>query len=202
MDLEERSTVAQQILRSTIVKAPSSTDEVLVRDTTEADMSAIQAIYAYYVFNSLAIFEEVPPSVDEMVLRRASILGAGLPYLAAELCDRVVGYSYATPYRPRSAYRYAIEDSVYVVNGLGGRGIGSALLKALIARCEHGPWRQMLAVIGDNGDTRSIAFHRRFGFRRVGRLIAVGFKLGEWVDTVLMQRALADGANSVPATTR
>src|SRR5208282_4744790 len=93
-------------------------------------------------------------------------------------------------------------DSVYVVNGLGGRGIGSALLKALIARCEHGPWRQMLAVIGDSGDTRSIAFHRRFGFRRVGRLIAVGFKLGEWVDTVLMQRALADGANSVPATTR
>ena len=177
-----------------------STDAVLVRAASEADMVAIQAIYAHYVLNGLATFEQLPPSVPEMVSRRASVLGAGLPYLAAEIRGRVVGYCYATAYRPRPAYRHTIEDSVYVADGLGGRGIGGVLLKALIARCEQGPWRQMLAVIGNSGNAGSIALHRSLGFQSIGTLTAVGFKLGQWVDTVLMQRALGEGATSLPAT--
>ena len=173
--------------------------DVRVRDATEADMPAIQAIYAHHVLHGLATFEEVPPSVAVMTERRASVLRAGLPYLAAQFDGQVVGYAYATAYRPRPAYRHTIEDSIYVANGLGGRGVGVALLQALIARCERGPWRQMLAVIGHSGNTASIALHRRCGFEPIGTLHAVGFKLGRWVDTVLMQRALGDGDRSLPS---
>ncbi|HEX6723044.1 MAG TPA: GNAT family N-acetyltransferase [Burkholderiaceae bacterium] len=176
------------------------TTAVEVRDATEADMPAIQAIYAHHVLHGLATFEEVPPPVDEMVARRAAVLKARLPYLAARIGDQVVGYAYATAYRPRPAYRHTIEDSVYVAHGLGGRGIGGALLQALIERCERGPWRQMLAVIGNSGNAGSIALHRSLGFEPIGTLHAVGFKLGRWVDTVLMQRALGDGDHSVPST--
>ena len=176
------------------------TAEVLVRDAAKTDMQAIQAIYAHHVLHGLATFEEVPPSVLEMTERRAAVLNAGLPYLAAELDGRVVGYAYATAYRPRPAYRHTIEDSIYVAHGLAGRGIGSALLRTLIARCEHGPWRQMLAVIGNSGNVGSIALHRSLGFAPIGTLHSVGFKLGRWVDTVLMQRALGDGDHSVPST--
>jgi L-amino acid N-acyltransferase YncA len=172
--------------------------QILVRDAAAADMHAIQAIYAHHVLHGLATFEEVPPSVDEMTERRAAVLKAGLPYLAAAIDGVVVGYAYATAYRPRPAYRHTIEDSIYVAHGCGGRGIGSALLQALIARCERGPWRQMLAVIGNSGNAGSIALHRRLGFQPIGTLHAVGFKLGRWVDTVLMQRALGDGDLSTP----
>jgi L-amino acid N-acyltransferase YncA len=206
MDVTIRSTGDRLLTDSgdlmTVVNVPNSTDEVLVRDATEADMSAIQAIYAHYVLNGLATFEEVPPSVEEMVSRRTSVFGAGLPYLAAEIDGRVVGYCYATLYRPRPAYRHTIEDSVYVASGLGERGIGSVLLKTLIVRCEAGPWRQMLAVIGNSGNAGSIALHRQLGFQPAGTLSAVGFKLGQWVDTVLMQRALGDGATSLSVTAR
>src|ERR1700678_680874 len=129
---------------------------------------------------------------------RAAVVRAGLPYLAAEADGTVVGYSYATSYRSRSAYRYTIEDSVYVAEGLGGRGIGGALLEALIARCETGPWRQMLAVIGDSKNAGSVALHERMGFRLIGALAAVGFKHGKWVDTILMQRALGQGDSTSP----
>ena len=176
--------------------------QILVRDAAAADMPAIQAIYAHHVLHGLATFEEVPPPVAEMAERRAAVLQAGLPYLSAEIDGAVVGYAYATAYRPRPAYRHTIEDSIYVAHGLGGRGIGSALLQALIARCELGAWRQMLAVIGNSGNTGSIALHRRLGFESTGTLHAVGFKLGRWVDTVLMQRALGDGDRSVPAAGR
>ena len=134
-----------------------------------------------------------------MAGRRASVLKAGLPYLAAEFGDTLVGYAYATAYRPRPAYRFTLEDSVYVAHGLDGRGIGRALLRALIERCERGPWRQMLAVIGNSDNAGSIALHRRLGFQPIGTLRSVGFKHGRWVDTVLMQRALADGDGSAPA---
>jgi phosphinothricin acetyltransferase len=183
-------------------RSPAVAPAVVVRDATEQDMAAVQAIYAHHVLHGLATFEEVPPGVDELLARRASVLGAGLPYLAAELGGRVVGYSYATSYRPRPAYRYAVEDSVYVAEGLGGRGIGGALLAALIARCEAGPWRQMLAVIGNSGNAGSIALHRRAGFRPVGTLTSVGFKLGRWVDTVLMQRPLGSGDATPPIDAR
>jgi L-amino acid N-acyltransferase YncA len=175
------------------------TAAVEVHDATEADMLAIQSIYAHHVLHGLATFEEVPPSVDEMIARRAAVLKAGLPYLAAQRGGRVVGYAYATGYRPRPAYRHTIEDSVYVAQGLSGHGIGRALLQALIERCERGPWRQMLAVIGNSGNAGSIALHRRLGFEPIGTLHAVGFKLGRWVDTVLMQRALGDGDGSLPS---
>ncbi|MDH7794989.1 MULTISPECIES: GNAT family N-acetyltransferase [unclassified Beijerinckia] len=170
----------------------------VVRDAKTADMAAVQTIYAHYVLHGLATFEEVPPSLDEMIARRAAVLNSGLPYLVAERDGAVVGFSYAATYRPRPAYRYAIEDSIYVAHGLDGHGIGTALLGELIARCERGPWRQMTAVIGHSGNAGSIALHRRMGFRHIGTFQAVGFKLGQWVDTVMMQRALNDGDRSKP----
>jgi len=172
---------------------------LLVRDASALDMESIRSIYAHHVLHGLATFEEVPPTLEEMNARRAAARALGLPYLVAEAEGQVVGYAYATSYRPRLAYRYTIEDSVYVAHGLGGRGIGSTLLGALIARCELGPWRQMLAVIGDSGNEASIAVHRRMGFELTGTFHAVGFKFGRWVDTVLMQRALGSGERTLPA---
>jgi L-amino acid N-acyltransferase YncA len=163
---------------------------VIVRDAAETDIAHVQAIYAHYVLHGLATFEEVVPSVDEMLSRRSTILARGLPYLVAEWDGVVVGYSYASTYRPRIAYQYTVEDSVYVTQGLERRGIGKALLAALIARCEQGPCRQMVAIIGDSANLASVALHERAGFRLVGTLEAVGFKFGRWVDTVLMQRPL------------
>lgn len=171
---------------------------LVVRDALETDMNAVQTIYAHHVLHGLATFEETPPTAEELGSRRAAVLDSGLPYLVAELGGAVVGYAYAATYRPRPAYRYAVEDSVYVAHGLDGRGIGSALLGSLIARCEQGPWRQMTAVIGNSGNAGSIALHRRLGFRHMGTFEAVGFKLGQWVDTVMMQRALGDGDRSKP----
>ena len=163
---------------------------IRIRDAATADMAAVQAIYAYHVLHGSASFEETPPSVDDMVGRRDAVLKAGLPYLVAQRQGRVVGYAYATPYRPRPAYRHTIEDSIYVEHGLDRLGIGRALLAELIQRCEQGPWRQMLAVVGNSENTGSLVLHERLGFRTVGTLKSVGFKFGQWVDTVLMQREL------------
>ncbi|MPY73903.1 MAG: GNAT family N-acetyltransferase [Alphaproteobacteria bacterium] len=163
---------------------------IAVRDAAEADIAAVQRIYAPYVMQALATFEEEPPSAAELSARRAAVLERGLPYLVAE-CDGVVaGYSYATPFRPRPAYRFAVENSVYVDERLHGCGIGRVLLEALIARCAAGPWRQMIAVIGDSGNAASIGLHARMGFRHIGTLSNIGFKFGRWVDAVLMQREL------------
>lgn len=171
---------------------------VSVRDADDADIPSIQAIYANEVLNGLATFEEVPPSVDELLSRRQSVLVSGLPYLVAELDGRVVGYSYATAYRPRPAYRNTVENSVYVAEEARCRGVGAALLSNLIARCEKGPWRQMIAVIGNSGNSGSIALHEKLGFSHVGTLEAVGFKHGRWVDTVLMQRPIGAGGSALP----
>lgn len=164
--------------------------DVTVRALADADLPAVQAIYAHHVLHGLASFEEEPPPVEEMRTRWRKVLDLGLPYLAAELDGAVVGYSYASAYRPRAAYRFTIENSVYVRESLAGRGIGKALLDELIARCGAGPWRQMVAVIGDCANEASIALHRRCRFRMIGILEAVGHKHGRWVDSVLMQRAL------------
>jgi L-amino acid N-acyltransferase YncA len=171
-----------------------------IRDATLDDATAIQAIYAHHVLTGLASFEETSPSVADMVARQQAARDAGYPYLVAEREGEILGYAYASVYRPRPAYRFTVENSVYVRAGLDGQGIGSALLAALIARCEAGPihWRQMIAVIGNSGNTASIALHRRFGFRDVGVLRAVGFKHGQWVDTVLMQRELGSGEATIP----
>ena len=171
---------------------------LVVRDAAEADMEAVARIYAHYVERGLATFEEVPPADEEMRARRLKALAVGAPYLVAEIDGEIVGYCYAAPYHARPAYRHTLEDSVYVAPGLGGRGVGGALLAALIARCEAGPWRQMVAIIGDSGNAASIALHRRYGFEPVGTLRSVGFKLGRWVDTPIMQRALGPGDSLPP----
>lgn len=171
---------------------------LLVRNTEDSDLPIIQSIYAKEVLQGLATFEEVPPTVDELLSRRATVEKLSLPFLTAELDGQVVGYSYATLHRPRPAYRFTVEDSVYVAEGKQGLGIGQALLGALIMRCEAGPWREMVAIIGDSENGGSIALHRRLGFHRVGILDDSGFKLGRWVDTVIMQRALGDGGRTPP----
>ena len=163
----------------------------IVRDATDGDLAAVQAIYGHHVLTGTGTFEESAPAVDEIAARRAAVVEAGLPYLVAEADGAVVGFAYATTYHRRPAYRYTVEDSVYVAAGLGGRGIGKALLTEVVGRCEAGPWQQMLAIVGDSGNTGSIALHRSLGFREVGTLRSVGFKFGGWVDTVLMQRPLA-----------
>ena len=170
---------------------------LVIRDSAPADFPAIAAIYAHHVLNGTASFEETPPGADELLARHAAVLGHGLPWLVAERNGRVAGYSYATPYRPRAAYRHTIEDSIYVDTALRGLGIGRALLRALIERCEAGPWRQMIAVIADPRGG-SPALHRSVGFEPVGTLRAVGFKHGEWRDTLLMQRALGAGSTTLP----
>jgi L-amino acid N-acyltransferase YncA len=173
---------------------------MLLRDARDDDMAAIQAIYAHHVLHGTASFEEEPPSLGEMQRRRADVLARGLPYLLAEIGGRVAGYSYATPYRARSAYRFTIENSVYVDQARHRAGIGRALLAELIARCEQGEWRQMIAIIGGSGHEASIGLHAALGFRHVGTLQAVGLKFGGWHDTVLMQRPLGLGAGPVPAS--
>ena len=171
---------------------------LIVRHATDADLPAIHRIYSHHVLHGTASFEEVPPSLVELARRRALVVDLGLPYLAAECDGEVVGYSYATRYRPRPAYRYTVEDTVYVAEGLAGKGIGAALLARLIGICEAGPWRQMIAVIGDSGNAGSIGLHRSAGFQSIGTLPCVGFKFGRWVDSVLMQRALGAGDTRLP----
>ena len=169
-----------------------------VRDAEPRDAASIQAIYAGHVLKGLASFEEVPPEAAEIAKRMQGVRELELPWLVAESGGEVVGSAYASLYRARSAYRHTLEDSVYVREGLGGRGIGEALLRVLLERCSHGPWRQMIAVIGDSGNAASIALHRKLGFRHAGNLVSVGFKLGRWVDSVFMQRSLGPGDASLP----
>jgi L-amino acid N-acyltransferase YncA len=169
-----------------------------VRPSREADLAAITRIYARHVLRGLASFEEVPPDEAELAARRLDVLRHGLPYLAAEQAGELVGYCYAAPYRARSAYRFTIEDSVYIDADRVGQGIGRALLSRLIELCEQGPWRQMIAVIGDSGNHASIRLHKAEGFSMIGTHPAVGFKFGRWVDSVLMQRELGEGARTLP----
>ncbi len=175
-----------------------SDPSILVRPSTQDDLPAIQAIYAHHVTHGFGSFEEVPPDVREMAARRLAIVERGLPHLVAEADGRVLGYAYAGPYRPRPAYRYTVENSVYVAPEAIRHGVGRALLTTLIEVCEAGPWRQMIAVIGDRGNTASIALHAALGFHEAGHLKAVGFKLGRWVDVVIMQRALGAGDDVDP----
>ena len=172
--------------------------KALVRDAADGDMAAVQAIYAEHVLKGLASFEEVPPDVAEMDRRRAAVLELGLPYRVAECAGTVKGFACAGPYRYRQAYRYSLENSVYVAPGLERRGVGRALLEALIARCTALGLRQMIAVVGDSGHLPSIVFHESLGFTRIGTLRAVGFKFGRWVDSVILQRALGDGGQTPP----
>jgi len=178
-------------------KPPTPRADVLVRDAAHGDMEPIQTIYAHYVTKTTASFEEVPPSITQMRARFDAVRSQNLPYLVAEIDGEVLGYCYAHPFRPRSAYRYTIEDSIYVAPFVVGQGIGIALLATLIERCTALDYRQMIGVIGDSANQGSIALHRRAGFRQEGVLRGVGLKFGKWMDVVIMHRSLGD-ANAAP----
>ena len=169
-----------------------------IRSSRDDDVAAIAAIYGHHVLHGVASFEEVPPAVDDMARRRGDIVARGLPYLVAERNRRIVGYCYASPFRTRSAYRFTLEDSIYIDAAEVGRGIGRALLEPLLARSTELGYRQMVAVIGGSDTVPSIRLHERLGFVRTGMLPAIGFKFGRWIDTVLMQRALGPGAATPP----
>jgi len=173
---------------------------VQVRPASPADIPAIQAIYAHHVMKGLASFEEAPPAVEEMRRRFDDIAARGLPYVIAEFGGTIAGYGYCALYRPRSAYRYALEDSVYVRPDVQGRGVGGAILAELVRRCEALGYRQLIAVIGDSGHAASIGLHASQGFLRVGTLRSVGYKFGRWVDSVIMQRPLGPGDGKPPAS--
>jgi phosphinothricin acetyltransferase len=172
---------------------------VIVRDSLEADLPAITAIYAHAVRTGTASFEYEPPEVAEMTRRRAEVLGKGFPYLVAEQDGAVVGYAYANTYRARPAYRFSVEDSIYIAPDRQGRGIGRLLLSTLLQRCEALGLRLVIAVIGDSATLSSIRLHASCGFTQAGVLPNVGWKHGRWLDSVFMVRALGPGASAPPA---
>jgi L-amino acid N-acyltransferase YncA len=175
--------------------------QVSVRDSTDRDVPAIHAIYGHHVLHGLGSFEEVPPSLDEIARRRAEILAKGLPYLVAVGADGgVLGYCYAGPYRTRAAYRFTLENSVYIAPDATRRGVGKRLLTELIQRCTALGYRQMVAIIGDSGNTGSIGLHAMLGFHKIGNIEAVGWKHGRWVDSLVMQRVLGPGSTIPPDT--
>jgi L-amino acid N-acyltransferase YncA len=174
------------------------TPEIAIRAAARADFGYITQIYADHVRTGTASFELDPPDVAEMRRRWREVRKRGLPYLVAMVAGHVAGYAYAGSYRPRPAYRFTVEDSVYVHADAMGRGIGRALLAALIRQCEQAGARQMLAVIGDGGNTASIRLHAAAGFAPAGTLSSVGYKFGRWLDVVIMQRALGVGDAAPP----
>ena len=171
-----------------------------VRPSSDADLTAMTALYAWHVAHGTGTFELDAPDLAEMTRRRADVLANGWPWLVAELDGRVAGFAYANLFRPRRAYRYCVEDSIYVADTARGRGVGRALLNELVAQCEARGARQILAVIGDSANAASIALHECLGFSHAGLLRSAGFKLGAWRDVVLMQRALGAGDAELPET--
>jgi len=169
-----------------------------IRPAEPRDLPGILAIYALAVETGLASFELAAPDLDEMTRRHAAIVGAGFPYLVAERDGAVAGYAYAGPYRPRPAYRFTVENSVYVAETARGQGVGRALIAALIEACAARGVRQMVAVIGDSANDASIRLHASAGFEHAGQLRSVGFKFGRWVDSILMQRPLGKGDMALP----
>ena len=171
---------------------------IVLRPAATADLAAVTEIYAHHVRTGLASFEEIPPDLAEMSRRYAEITARALPYLVAEREGRVAGYAYAAPYRARSAYRYTLEDSIYVAPWAQRCGAGDRLLARLIALCAAGGYRQLVAVIGDSGNAASIGLHLKHGFRSIGTIEGAGYKHGRWVDSVLMQLALGPGIAAPP----
>ena len=172
-----------------------------IRAAVAADLPAITAIYEHAVRHGTATFELIPPDLAEMTRRFRALTEGGFPYFVAAVDGRVIGYAYAGPYRPRPAYRFTVENSVYLEPAIHRRGIGRQLLQRLIGECEARGYRQMIAVIGDSANAGSIGVHTSCGFRMIGTHPDVGFKFGRWLDTVMMQRPLGDGADTLPADT-
>ena len=171
---------------------------MIVRASTTEDATALAEIYGHHVLNGFGTFEEVPPSVQDMAARRQAIVERGLPYLVAEDAGRILGFAYAGPFRPRAAYRYTVEDSVYVAPEAIGRGVGKAMLAAVLRDCEAFGIRQVVAVIGDSQNAGSIALHSGLGFEHAGVGRSLGWKHGRWVDIVWMRKALNGGDTSAP----
>jgi phosphinothricin acetyltransferase len=171
---------------------------MIVREATEADASDLAAIYRDAVLHGFGTFEEEPPTAVDMDARRRAVQDKGLPYLVAEVDGRVLGFAYAGPFRPRAAYRYTLEDSVYVSPDAKGQGVGRAVLSAVIEACEALGIRQLMAVIGDTQNAGSIGLHKALGFEQTGVGKSVGFKHGRWVDIVHMQKALNGGDTRAP----
>ncbi len=172
--------------------------EIMLREAAEDDMAAVQDIYAGHVRHGTGSFEERAPDLGEMMERRRAILARRLPYLVAGFGEHVVGFAYAAPFRPRPAYRFTVEDSIYIHPDAIGQGLGRLLLGDLIVRCEALGYRQMVAVIGDSENRRSIRLHEALGFHRAGTFTSVGFKFGRWLDAVFMQRALGESDATLP----
>ena len=173
---------------------------MILRDATADDAPALAAIYGHHVLNGLGTFEEIPPSAGEMAARRAGIVARGLPYLVATDPDgAVIGYAYANTFRLRAAYRYTVENSVYIAPDQVGRGVGRQLMTAVLARCEAIGLRQVIAIIGDSGNAASIGLHRSLGFELKGVMPGLGFKHDRWVDIVWMQKAIGGGDTQVPS---
>ena len=171
---------------------------VLIRPSTPADLPALTAIYGWNVAHGTGTFELELPDHAEMARRREDVLSKGLPWLVAERDGQVLGYAYANHFRPRRAYRFCLEDSIYLAAEAKGQGLGKLLLAELLARCEAAGARQMLAVIGDSANTASIGVHRALGFEQVGLMRAAGWKFDRWLDVVVMQKSLGLGQSSAP----
>jgi len=169
-----------------------------IRLASEDDLPFVTEIYEHAVLHGTATFELIPPGLAEMTRRFKALMDGGFPYLAASLDGRLVGYAYAGPYRPRPAYRFTVENSVYLDPSIHRRGIGLKLMQRLITECEARGYRQMIAVIGDSANAGSIGVHTKTGFTMIGTHPNVGLKFGRWLDTVMMQRALGEGAATVP----
>jgi phosphinothricin acetyltransferase len=175
---------------------------LLIRSSTDTDLPALARIYGHAVLHGTGTFELEAPDEAEMARRRADVLEKGLPWLVAERTGAVIGFAYANHFRPRRAYRFCLEDSIYLDEGARGHGVGRLLLAELVARCEAAGARQMLAVIGDSANAGSIGVHRACGFEDAGVFKAAGWKFGRWLDVVLMQKALGEGAKTEPLDAR
>lgn len=170
-----------------------------IRPATSSDLAGITEIYAHHVLNGTGTFETEPPSETEMEQRWRDVLSKGLPYLVAESDGKVQGYAYANWFKPRPAYRFSAEDSIYLHPAALGQGLGTQLLTELLRQLELLGVRQVLAVIGDSNNLGSVGVHEKMGFDRVGVMESVGWKFGRWLDVVLMQKTIGDGAATAPA---
>jgi phosphinothricin acetyltransferase len=163
--------------------------QAIIRAAAPSDLKVVAGIYAHYVRHTVATFEETPPAVADWERRLDDLTARSLPFLVAESSGAVAGFAYATPWRPKPAYRYTVEDTVYLAPEATGQGLGKALLGALVTESARAGMRQMIAVVANGGEA-SLALHRRFGFTESGRLVEVGYKHGRWIDTYLLQRSL------------
>lgn len=170
----------------------------LIRPSTDADLPAITRIYGHHVLHGTGTFETTPPTEADMASRRADVLGKGLPWLVLEQDGQILGYAYGNWFKPRPAYRYSVEDSIYMAPEAGGKGLGRALLAELLAQLERGGTRKVMAIIGDSANAGSVGVHRTLGFSHVGTVASCGWKFDRWLDIVIMEKTLGAGDSTRP----